>query len=329
MPVVCGKHVGNIGFGLMGLTWRPNPVPQEQAFQAMKAAMKAGATCWDGADFYGTPEYNTLHLMNRYFSEHPDEADQVVLSIKGALRSDLVPDCSPDGIRKSIENSLKVLDGKKTVDIFKCGRVDPKVPIEDSVRAMAEFVKAGKIGGIGLSEVRAETIRRAHKIHPIAAVEIELSLWATDPLTNGIVDTCAELKIPIVAYSPIGHGFLSGQIKSIDDIPADDFRRHSPRFAPDHFADNLQLVHELEKLAHAKGCTPAQLAISWVCSLSETDGRGVIIPIPGTTTEKRVVENCKEVALTPKELADIQHILSKAVVLGDRYGGAVAAYCNG
>lgn len=329
MPTIVGKEVGGTGYGLMGLTWRAKPASQEQAFEAMKAALQNGCNFWNGGQFYGTSEYNSLHLLRRYFTEYPDDADKVVISIKGGLGANLMPDGSPEGMRRSVDGCLEELGGTKTLDIFECARVDPRTPIETTIETLAEYVKAGKLKGISLSEVKAETIRRAHKVHPIAAVEVEISLWAMEPLTNGIVETCAELGIPIVAYSPIGRGFLTGQVKSLDDIPADDFRRHFPRFQPEHFSKNLDLVHELEKLAEKKGCTPAQLAVSWVRSLSETGGRGVIIPIPGATTAERVKENSKFVELTEDELKEIQDTLSKFEISGDRYGGPAAALMNG
>ncbi|KAI9885298.1 MAG: hypothetical protein M1823_002926 [Watsoniomyces obsoletus] len=328
MPSVVGKQVGAIGYGLMGLTWRSKPAPQDQAFKAMRAALNAGANFWNGGEFYGPPKYNSLVLLDRYFNQYPEDLDKVVISMKGGLKANLTPDGSPEGVRRSVDNTLQGL-GKKSLDLFECARVDPKTPIETTIQTLAEYVQAGKLKGISLSEVKAETIRRAHKVHPISAVEIELSLWATEPLTNGIVDTCAELDIPIVAYSPIGRGFLTGQIKSLDDLPADDMRRHFPRFQRKNFERNIALVNELEKLADRKGCTPAQLAISWVCSLSETNGRGVIIPIPGATTAERVQENTQHVELTETDFKEIQDILEKAEVVGGRYGGPGAALMNG
>jgi pyridoxine 4-dehydrogenase len=295
----------------------------------MKAALEAGCSSWNGGEFYGTPEYNSLHLLNRYFSKYPEDAEKVVLSIKGGLGPDWQPNGTPEAVRRSVDACLEGLGGKKFMDMFECARVDPKTPIETTIGVLAEYVKAGKVGAISLSEVRAETIRRAHKVHPIAAVEVELSLWATEPLSNGIVATCAELGIPIIAYSPIGRGFLSGQVKSLDDIPEGDFRRILPRFQPENFAKNLELVHELEKLAKDKGCTPAQLAISWVRSLSETEDRGVIIPIPGATTAERVRENAKHVTLTKEDLAAIGELLSKVEVVGGRYNVEGSKLLNG
>lgn len=175
----------------------------------MRQAIKAGATNWNGGELYGTPEHNSLHLLNKYFTQYPEDSEKVVLSIKGGLiPGQMAPGGDRTNVRRSIDECLKVLDGKKFLNIFQCARVDPKVPIEDTVSYIAEYVKEGKIGGIGLSEVGPKTIRRAHAVHPIAAVEVEFSLWATDILDNGTAKTCGELGIPIIAYAPLGRGFL-------------------------------------------------------------------------------------------------------------------------
>lgn len=294
----------------------------------MKAALNTGANFWNGGEFYGTPEHNSLHLLNHYFTKYPEDAEKVVLSIKGGIGPNLTPDGSEEGVRRSVDNCIKLLGGKKTLDIFECARVDPKTPIETTIKALAACVKEGKIKGISLSEVKAETIRRAHKVHPICAVEVEFSLWATDILSNGIAATCGELGIPIVAYSPLGRGFLTGDIKSVDDIPENDMRRRLPRFQPDVFPKNLELVTELEKLAKKKGCKPGQLGMAWVKSFNGKPGMPTIIPIPGATTEERVVENSKDVSLTKEDLEEIDGILSKAVVIGDRYPAALMAMCD-
>ena len=229
------------------------------------------------------------------------------------------PDGSEEGVRRSVDNCLKVLDGKKKLDLFECARVDPNTPIETTIAALAKYVEAGKLGGISLSEVKADTIRRAAKIHPISAVEVEVSLWQTNMLDNGVASTCAELGIPIIAYSPLGRGFLTGQIKKPEDIPEGDFRKFSPRFQPDVFHKNLELVKELEKVAEKKKCTPAQLALAWVRQLSEKPGMPTFIPIPGARTEDRVNENMGIVKLDQQDLAEIDKILSEAVVIGTRY----------
>lgn len=235
----------------VGLT-RPPPLSYNEATKAIKAALDRGANFWNGAQFYGPPTANSLQLLNHYFTTYPEDSKKVVLSIKGAF-SLAGPDNSPGGIRKSVDNCLEVLDGKAFLDIFLPARIDPQVPVEESVRALTEYVKAGKIGGYGLSECSAETIRRAHAVHPVSAVEIELSLFATHTLSNGVAQTCSELKILIIAYSPLSRGFLTGQINKLDDIPENDGRRRFPRFQPDVFELNLKLVEEIK-----------QVAIAWV-----------------------------------------------------------------
>ncbi|KAI9791784.1 MAG: Pyridoxine 4-dehydrogenase [Piccolia ochrophora] len=329
MVQLVGQEVGKTGFGLMGFTWRANPISQEEAIKTMKAAFNAGAVFWNGGEFYGTKDYNSLHLVNAYFTKYPEDADKVVLSIKGGVGEDLTPRGDEAGVRRSVDLCLKLLDGKKSLDLFECARVDPKTPIETTIGVLAQYVKEGKIKGISLSEVKAETVERAAKVHPIAAVEVELSLWATDILQNGVAAACAKHDIPVVAYSPIGRGFLTGQVRSLDDIPEGDFRKFLPRFQPENFSKNLDLVKELQKLAEQKGCTPAQLAISWCISLSGRKGMPVIIPIPGATTEARVQENTKEVTLSDSDLQEIQTILDNAVVIGGRYGGAQAQLIEG
>jgi pyridoxine 4-dehydrogenase len=175
----------------------------------MRTALSLGANNWNGGELYGTPERNSLHLLNEYFTKYPEDANKVVLSIKGGIvPGQLRPDGSEAGVKRSIDECLKVLDGKKFLDLFECARVDLNVPIEDTIGYIAEYVKAGKLGGISLSEVGAKSIRRAHAVHPISAVEVEFSLYATDILENDVAATCAELNIPIIAYSPMGRGFL-------------------------------------------------------------------------------------------------------------------------
>ncbi|KAL7273779.1 hypothetical protein RUND412_003336 [Rhizina undulata] len=327
MPTLVGKEVGATGFGLMGLTWRPTQTPDEQAFAAMKAAIDNGANFWNGGEFYGTPEPTlNLQLINRYFTAHPEDDSRVVLSIKGGI--DLVsrkPNGSTEGVRKSVDNVLRLLDGKKHLDIFQCARVDPTVPIEETIAALAEYVKAGKISGIGLSECAAATIRRAHKVHPIAAVEVEFSLWSTEIVTNGVLEACAELGIPIVAYSPLGRGFLSGHIKSPDDIEVGDIRKHLDRFQPENFKKNLDLVDAIGTVADKKGVTKAQLALAWVRSKSEKKGFPAVIPIPGATVKERVEENMKDVTVTEEEIEELEKILASIDVAGGRYNPQLSA----
>jgi len=333
MPTVTGKSVGPIGYGLMGLTFKATPPPQDQAFAAMKASLESGANAWNGGEIYGSIERNSLHLLNEYFTKYPEDADKVVLSIKGGCTPGGIIsgrlDGSPENTRRSIDECLRVLDGKKFLDLFECARVDPTVPIEVTLGAIDEYVKAGKIGGISLSEVSAATIRKAAKFTKISAVEVELSLWSADVLDNGIADACAEFDIPIFAYSPIGRGFLTGDIKKPEDIPEGDFRRTIPRFNGEAFQQNLKLVNEIEELAKRKGCTPAQAGIAWIRGISSQAGRPTIIPIPGASSEKRVSENSKNVTLTGDEMKEIQAILDKFPVSGGRYHPNDSAVLNG
>ena len=180
------------------MTWRPSPLPDEQAFAAMRAALSGGSTLWHGGTFYGPAENNSLVLLNKYYARYPEDADKVVLNIKGGLKGH-APDGSPDYIKQEVENVLKQLNGKGKIDVFGCARRDPNTPLKDTLEALADLVKEGKIGGIALSEVNANTIKEAAAITKISMVEIELSLFSTEPLTNGITKVCAELQIPIAA----------------------------------------------------------------------------------------------------------------------------------
>lgn len=244
----------------------------------------------------------------------------MVLSVKGGIDiASLVPRGSPDDVRRSVDNVLRILAGTKTPDIFECARVDRNVPIEETVRALAEYVKDGKIGGIGLCEASVTTIRRAHAVHPIAAVEVEYSLWSTEIRTNEVAGVCAELGIPIVAYSPLGRGFLTGDIRSPEDIPELDIRRHLDRFQPGNFEKNLVLVDKVRPIAERNGCTLAQLALEWVRAQSGKCGMPVLLPIPGSTTPGRVEENCKEVGISEEDMGEIEEILRDSQVVGGRY----------
>lgn len=328
MPQLVGKEIGPIGYGLMGLTWRAHPPSEEQSFEAMKAALAAGSNFWNGGELYGPPDANSLQLLNKYFTKYPEDADKVVLSIKGGLDKNMHPDGSPEGVKRTIENCVKLLDGKKKIDIFEYARVDKNVPIEETLKNLEQYVKAGKIGGIGLSEVSAATIERAAKVTKIAAVEVELSLWSTDILSNGVAKAAAAHNIPIVAYSPIGRGFLTGEIKKPEDIPEGDMRKTMPRFQGANFEKNLDLVKELDKVAKQKGCTSAQLAISWVKYMSSEIGVPVI-PIPGATKQERVAENSKDVTLTSDDAAEIRSVLQSITISGQRYGEAGMAHAEG
>ncbi|KAF2439290.1 Aldo/keto reductase [Karstenula rhodostoma CBS 690.94] len=318
MPTIVGKEVGPIGLGLMGLTWRKDPISTEESIKVLKAALDNGVNLWNGADFYGPPEANSLVLLEKYFAKYPEDADKVVLSIKGASGAGITPDGTPEGVRKSLDAAIAQLNGRKKIDLFEPGRIDPNTPLEVTFKVYEEYVQSGKIGGIGLSEVKASTIKAVSKITKIACVEVELSLFSLDVLENGVAAATAELGIPLVAYSPLSRGFLSGQFKSLDDIPKESLLHHFPRFQPDVFPLNLQLADQVAEIAKKKGVTVAQLAINWVVAQSRKAGV-TIIPIPGSTTTARVQENSQTINITDAELAEIEETLKKLPISGGRY----------
>ncbi|KAL4994504.1 NADP-dependent oxidoreductase domain-containing protein [Aspergillus recurvatus] len=320
MPQMNGREVGPIGLGLMGFTWRPNPCPQEQAFETMRAALRNGCTLWNGGEFYGPPSYNSLVLLERYLEKYPEDADKFVLNVKGGLNlANYHSDGSEKGTRRTLDDSIAQLKGRKKIDQFEFARRDQNVPMEVTFGVMNEYTQAGKIGGVALSEVRAETIHEAVRHTKVLAVEVELSMFSTEPLENGVAAACHQYGIPLVAYSPLGRGLLTGQIKTLDDIPEGSMLRRYPRFQPDTFDINVQLVHKVEELAAKKGCTPAQFAINWVRCLSRRPGMPTIIPIPGATTVARVEENSKVVELSDIEMEEIDAILAKFEPAGGRY----------
>lgn len=320
MPTINGKQVGRTGYGMMNLTWRETPVPDEQAFAAMKAALNSGANLWNGGELYGKPHANSLQLLNRYFTKYPEDADKVVISIKGSVSpTKMGPDNSEKNIRRSIDECLRVLDGKKFLDLFEPARQDPNVPLEETMNAMAKYIEAGKLGGMSLSEVTEDQIRTASQFHKVAAVEVEVSIQTPDNLHNGVARTCAELDIPLIAYSPLGRGLLTATFAKPEDIDKGDIRHRLPRFQPGNMEKNAAMGREVQRVAEAKGCTPAQVALAWVRSYSGKEGLGTIIPIPGSTTEERAIENAAEVTLTTEELKEIEEIMKKTQVAGGRY----------
>ncbi|KAF2722090.1 putative aldo/keto reductase [Polychaeton citri CBS 116435] len=329
MGTIVGKRVNSIGYGMGSLTSPHKSVSTADAIAVLKTALEAGANCWNAGLIYGTSTYNSCHLLNAYFTQYPSDVDRVCVSVKGCFdlwQGKIFNDA--DSVRASIDEALRVIDGKCKIDIFEPCRVDPRIPIEETVGAIAEYVRAGKVGGIGLSECGAGTIRRAMKVHPIAAVEIEISLISTEAFTNGITQTCRDYNIPIIAYSPLGHGFLTGQIRRLDDIPQSDYRRMFPRFQPDAFADNIRLVEEVKAIAQKKGCSEVQIAIAWVAAQSEKAGVP-IIPIPGSSNLPRTKENTSHIKLEKSELTDIEDILRKIEVKGGRAPGKFAHLLNG
>ncbi|MBX7100840.1 MAG: aldo/keto reductase [Myxococcaceae bacterium] len=313
-----------LGLGCMGMSEFYGPRDDAQSRATLERALALGVTLFDTADVYGFGDNETL--LAPFLKAH---RASVLLATKfGILRDRSDPakrgvDGSPAYVRAACDASLKRL-GVDTIDLYYQHRVDPKVPIEDTVGAMAELVKAGKVRWLGLSEAGAETLRRAHRVHPITALQTEYSLWSREP-EDGLLALCRELGISFVAYSPLGRGFLTGQIRRFEDLAPDDYRRHSPRFQGENFQKNLGLVERIQALAAAKKCTPAQLALAWV--LQRDDG---VLPIPGTKRVATLEENlgALEVGLSPAELAQLDQLAPKGVAAGERYPAAMMGSVN-
>ncbi|KID93562.1 Aldo/keto reductase, partial [Metarhizium majus ARSEF 297] len=329
MPTIAGKQVGPIGYGLMGLTARQTPNSDEANFAAIKTAIESGCTFLNGAEFYGTgPEENSLTLLRRYFSKYPEDAERVAINIKGGRDfKTLGFDGSPEGVARSIEHSLEQLGPVGRIAQWGMARKDLSHDYEDETLASIDgYVKSGMIDGISTSEINATTLRSAARKFRLSALEIEVSLFHTDALTNGLCAACAELDIPVIAYSPLGRGLLGGCIKRVDDLALDDMRRDLPWFKDENLQVNLELVEKVEALARKRGCTPAQIAINWLLALSKRPGMPVIIPIPGSSDPGRIKENAAIIDLTSEDMAEIDGILQGFVAAGDRYPATQMKY---
>jgi aryl-alcohol dehydrogenase-like predicted oxidoreductase len=313
-----GLEVSAIGLGCMGMSWAYGATEADrgEAIATIHRALDLGVTLLDTADVYG-PHTNE-ELVGEAIK---GRRDQVVVATKFGIVRGLyaVPGVNsqtvngrPEYVKSSCEGSLRRL-GVDHIDLYYLHRVDPDTPIEDTVGAMKELVQAGKVRHIGLSEPGPETIRRAHAVHPITAVQSEYSLWTRDP-EDGVLPVLRELGIGLVPYSPLGRGFLSGAIRSVADLALDDYRRSSPRFVGVNFQRKLELVDVIQQIAQRKGVTPAQLALAWVMAQGDD-----IVPIPGTRRRSRLEENvgAVEIQLTPEELKEIATALPAAA--GDRY----------
>ncbi|QLE54351.1 aldo/keto reductase [Nostoc sp. TCL26-01] len=312
-----GLTVSEIGLGCMGMTSAYGDADEAEAIRVIHRAIDLGVTLLDTAELYGP--YTNEELVGRAIKGRRDEvviATKFGLAISNGMVSGT--DSSPENVRRVCDASLLRL-GVDYIDLFYQHRVDQNVPIEDTVGALAELVQQGKVRYLGLSEAGVETIKRAHAVHPISALQTEYSLWERSPEAR-ILPALRELKIGFVPYSPIGRGFLTGQIQSFADLAEDDYRRYDPRFQGDNFDKNLQIVEEVAQIAQAKGATKSQIAIAWL--LYQGDD---IVPIPGTKRLPYLEENvgATEVALTPEDLAKLDQLAS--VTSGDRYTPAMMA----
>ncbi|KAJ3194518.1 hypothetical protein HK101_002533 [Irineochytrium annulatum] len=337
-----GPIVSAVGFGAMGMSDFYGKRDDEENLKVLNHAIDIGCTFWDTADMYGCGANEKLIakvlktrrsevFLCTKFGIMRDPATGALRGISG----------KPDYVKKACQDSLDRL-GVEHIDLYYQHRVDKQTPIEETVKAMAELVKEGKVKYLGLSEASAATIRRAHAVHPITAYQgygfqyktltkpsliekVEYSPWTLDIEQNDILSTCKELGIAVIPYSPLGRGFLTGALRSLDDLADDDWRRHNPRFQGENFAKNLEIVDALKALAERKGCTVAQLTLAWVMKQAPH-----CIPIPGTTKSHRLDENwgATDVTITDEDEKAIREVIARIPVVGTRYPEAGLATCN-
>jgi aryl-alcohol dehydrogenase-like predicted oxidoreductase len=320
-----GLEVSEQGLGCMGMSWAYGAGDEQGGLETINRALELGVTLLDTAEVYGP--YANEELVGRAVA---GRRDQFEIATKFGFTFDPDDpyasrglDGSPENVKRACEGSLQRL-GIDHIDLYYQHRVDPGVPIEETVGAMAELVQQGKVRYIGLSEAAPETIRSAHAVHPITAVQSEYSLWTRDP-EDEVLPTLRELGIGLVAYSPLGRGFLTGQIRSVDDLPEDDWRRTNPRFQQEALRENLRLADRVRERAADRGVTPAQLALAWVLAKGED-----IVPIPGTKRAKYLEDNvgASELELSADDVAGLDHAISRDAVAGGRYADRDMALLN-
>src|SRR5246500_121994 len=310
-----GPQVSALGLGCMGMSMAYGPADEQESLQVLRRYLELGGNFLDTAEVYGP--YKNEELLGRFLRHVP--RDSVVVATKFGFRfsPDGVRgvDSSPANVRRACDASLQRL-GIETIDLYYQHRVDPNVPIEETVGAMAQLVSAGKVRTIGLSEAGPETLRRAAKVHPVAALQSEYSLWTRDVETNGVLATCRELGIAFIPYSPLGRGFLTGAIQKPSDLDPSDWLLTNPRFAQEAFENNLKLAEAVKKLAAKKNCTPAQFALAWVLAQGND-----MIPIPGTKRLKYLDDNMGALAvqLTEADLKETKETFGELRVAGERY----------
>ncbi|KAM5530264.1 hypothetical protein V8D89_016074 [Ganoderma adspersum] len=314
--------VAKVAHGLMSMT-SVTPVPDEQAFESIKSGIDAlpeGVKMMlNSAEFYGHGwTTGNLELLARFFEKYPGYADKTFLSVKGGAVGFGKISGKADDLRNSVDKSIAALRGTKKIDMFVPARVDPEVPIEDTVGYLVELLREGKFDHIGLSECRADTMRRGHSVYPISVVEIEISPMSYEEETKKVLAASAELDIAVAAYSPLGHGLITGKIRGAGDLPAGSWMRDLTRLKDENLPANLRLIDAIHAMAAKKNCTPGQLSIAWVGALGEK-----VIPLPGSTRKERTLENLQagEMALSKEDLDEFAQILDTNPVKGDRYFG--------
>jgi aryl-alcohol dehydrogenase-like predicted oxidoreductase len=310
-----GLKISALGLGCMGMSFAYGPTDDEESLRVLRRYLELGGNFLDTAEIYGP--YKNEELLGRFLCEVP--RDSVIVATKfgfrigpGGIRS---VDSSPENVRRACEGSLQRL-GIETIDLYYQHRVDPNVPIEETVGAMAKLVSDGKVRMIGLSEAGPETLRRAAKVHPIAALQSEYSLWSREVEFNGVLATCRELGITFIPYSPLGRGFLTGAIQKLEDLDPTDWRRTNPRFGEKALQENLKLAAAVKELAKEKAATPAQLALAWVLAQGED-----VVPIPGTKRVRYLEDNmgALQISLTESDRKKIAERLEQIQVVGERY----------